>query len=140
LIRGSPNGETPETFSLELLESDKCLKKFLDDTKDLSPEDRGATLEKSEAISLAHDECAAEGQTSTPNPDDRVNLHFVTLVNFENSLYELDGRKPRPVNHGATSEDTFLEDAAKVCKDYMARDPNAINFSVVALAQAHGDH
>ena len=47
-----------------------------------------------------------------------------------------DGRKSGPINHGPTTKDTLLEDAAKVCKEYMARDPGEIGFSMVALGPA----
>ena len=35
-----------------------------------------------------------------------------------------------------TSMFVFLQDAAVVIKKFMARDPNEMNFTVVALAQA----
>lgn len=43
------------------------------------------------------------------NPNEQVNHHFVALVEKDGHLYELDGRKEFPVNHGPTSEATFLE-------------------------------
>uniref|UniRef100_A0A4D5RA75 Ubiquitin carboxyl-terminal hydrolase n=1 Tax=Scolopendra viridis TaxID=118503 RepID=A0A4D5RA75_SCOVI len=122
------------------LESDKGLKKFIDATKNMSPESRAARLEKDEVMSSAHEEHAQEGQTSAPNPMQPVNLHFVTFVNVENTLYELDGRKPFPIVHGPTSDDSLLEDASKVCKQFMERDPKEVNFSVVALTATPGDH
>lgn len=45
----------------------------------------------------------------------------------------LDGRKPAPINHGATTPDSLLNDAARICKEYMERDPNEMRFTVVAL-------
>lgn len=45
-----------------------------------------------------------------------------------------DGRQPSPVNHGSSSPETLLEDAARVCKDYMARNPGEVRFTMVALA------
>lgn len=44
-----------------------------------------------------------------PNPNEKVNHHFVAFVEKGGYLYELDGRKDFPVNHGSTSSDKFLE-------------------------------
>ncbi|XP_073252388.1 ubiquitin carboxyl-terminal hydrolase isozyme L3-like isoform X2 [Porites lutea] len=85
------------------------LKRFIESTKSLSPEEKGAKLESDENISEAHEACAQEGQTETPSAEDHVDLHFVAIVHKDGSLYELDGRKSFPINHGKTSKDTFLK-------------------------------
>jgi len=56
------------------------------------------------------------------------------MVEKEGCLYELDGRKSGPISHGATTRDSFLEDAAKVCRNLMAVDPDNLQFTLVALA------
>jgi len=114
---------------------EKHLSKFFGDTKDLSPEERGKHLETDEAFGEAHDEVAQEGQTRAPSRDDHVDLHFVAFVHHKGTLYELDGRRNAPVSHGPTTEDTLLEDTAEVVKKFMARDPDNLNFTVVALAK-----
>ncbi|XP_045458736.1 ubiquitin carboxyl-terminal hydrolase-like [Melitaea cinxia] len=114
--------------------NDGPLKGFLDETKGLDANDRGAIFVKSEGIINAHKELAQEGQTNTPNAEDPVNHHFITFVNKDGVLYELDGNKAFPINHGKTTPDSFLEDAVKVCKEFMARDPEEVRFTVVALA------
>ncbi|XP_058955110.2 ubiquitin carboxyl-terminal hydrolase isozyme L3 [Pocillopora verrucosa] len=111
------------------------LKKFIDSTKSLSPDEKGEQLESDENICEAHAACAQEGQTETPSVDDRVDLHFVAIVHRDGFLYELDGRKLFPINHGKSSEETFLQDAAEVCKEYMKRDPTQLHFTVVALSK-----
>lgn len=116
---------------------DGYLKQFLDDSVSLSPEERGELLQKAEGIINAHKEIGREGQTEAPEPSEPVNYHFVAFVCKDGDLYELDGRKSFPINHGATSSDTLLEDAAKVVRDYMARDPDELHFTVVALAAAN---
>ena len=41
-----------------------------------------------------------------------------------------------PVSHGPTSPDTFVSDAAKVIRgQFMARDPESVNFNVTAFAK-----
>lgn len=100
----------------------------------MSPEKRGEILQNStDQLMSAHQELALEGQTEV-NPNEQVNHHFVAFVHKDGNIYELDGRKDFPINHGATTPETFLEDAAKVCKDYIARDSDDINFTVMALA------
>ena len=47
-----------------------------------------------------------------------------------------DGRRPAPVNHGPSSPDSFLSDAAGVVKQFMERDPTEVNFSMLALASS----
>uniref|UniRef100_A0A8C5P7B0 Ubiquitin carboxyl-terminal hydrolase n=1 Tax=Leptobrachium leishanense TaxID=445787 RepID=A0A8C5P7B0_9ANUR len=117
-------------------DSDSPLKKFLENSKSLSPEERARFLEQDESIRVTHESSAQEGQTEAPSIDDKVDLHFVGFVHVEGNLYELDGCKPFPVNHGPTSEDTLLEDAIEVCKKFMERDPGEVRFTVVAFSKA----
>jgi ubiquitin carboxyl-terminal hydrolase L3 len=113
---------------------DGYLKEFIAKTRTMSPEERGAHLEKDEGITEAHEGSAQEGQTEAPKRDASVDLHFIALVLQEGHIYELDGRKPFPINHGPSTLEGFLQDAAKVCRNFMARDPNELRFTVVALA------
>ncbi|XP_030384247.1 ubiquitin carboxyl-terminal hydrolase [Scaptodrosophila lebanonensis] len=111
------------------------LKNFLKKAQTLSPEERGEALEKDEDFTAGHQELAQEGQT---NADDHMKTihHFIAFVNKDGLLYELDGRKSFPIQHGKTSEETFIHDAAKVCKEFMARDPNDMRFTIMVLAAA----
>ncbi|KAM3935623.1 ubiquitin carboxyl-terminal hydrolase isozyme L3 [Leptodactylus fuscus] len=117
-------------------ESDSALKKFLDDSSALSPEERAKFLEKDESIRVTHESSAQEGQSEAPSIDDKVDLHFVAFVNLHGHLYELDGRKPFPINHGKTCDDTLLEDAIEVCRKFMQREPDELRFTVVAFSKA----
>lgn len=82
------------------------LKNYLDASKDLSPEERGKILEADKAIAEAHEQLAVEGQTAA---NSKVSHHFVALVHKNGILYELDGRKDFPINHGTTNDDTFID-------------------------------
>ncbi|XP_059356053.1 ubiquitin carboxyl-terminal hydrolase isozyme L3 isoform X1 [Carassius carassius] len=117
-------------------EPNSPLKAFLLQSAKMSPEEKAAFLEKDESIRVTHESSAQEGQTEAPSLDEKVDLHFIAFVNVEGHLYELDGRKPFPIVHGKTTEDTFLEDSAEVCKKFMARDPQELRFTVVALSKA----
>lgn len=121
--------------NLDVLQlDDGFLKTFLDETKGLSFAERGERLINAQGIIDTHMESAQEGQTEAPGEDMEVYHHFIAFVHKDGSLYELDGRKPSPISHGSTSPETLLEDAARICKDYMARDPEEVRFTVVALA------
>jgi ubiquitin carboxyl-terminal hydrolase L3 len=66
--------------------------------------------------------------------------HFLSLCSeVDGCLYELDGRKPAPVNHGASSPDTLLQDAVTVVAQFMMRDPTELRFTIVALAPVVDD-
>merc|ERR1719283_434404 len=102
----------------------------------MKPEEIAKYMENDENLCFVHEESALEGQTEAPSNQDRTNLHFVSLVHVDGILYELDGRKPFPINHGPSSDDTFLHDAAAVCSKFMARDPDELHFSMLALAKS----
>lgn len=114
---------------------DGSLKTFLDKAKDLSFEERGKLLvDTASDIIDAHEQLAQEGQTPAPQENTPVYYHFVAFVEKDGSLYELDGRKPFPINYGPTTKDKLLENAAKICGEYMARDPDELGFTMIALA------
>lgn len=115
------------------LHDDSVLKKFLDATRRLSPEEKGKYLEQDTEISSVHESSAQQGQTETPNLDEDVNPHFIAIVNVKGKLVELDGRKLGPLMHGDTSEKTFLKDALRVCKEYIERDPENLNFNALSF-------
>jgi len=104
--------------------------------KSLSPEERGKVLEGENELSCAHEETALQGQTVAPDANEDTELHFVTFVQNDGKLYELDGRKKVPTNHGGTSDAGLLKDAASVIKKVMERDPEAHQFSVIALCKS----
>ena len=74
-----------------------------------------------------------EGQTNAPGRNDSVDYHFVAFVHADGQLYELDGRKRGPVSLKTCEKANFLKEGAAACKDYMAQDPDNINFTVLAL-------
>lgn len=112
------------------------MKSFYEKAKDMTPEERGKLLEKDEEIIKIHQEIAKEGQTEAPAAQSEVLFHFVALTKIGDELFELDGGKHSAVNHGKTSDDTFLTDAAAVCKKFMARDEKELRFSFMAISSA----
>ncbi|KAK9787504.1 hypothetical protein WJX73_009266 [Symbiochloris irregularis] len=114
---------------------------FMQDTAAMSPAERGAFLENPPSggpdIDSAHAEAAQGGSTATPPAEANTNLHFVCLTYSDNRLFELDGRKQTPIDHGATSADSFLSDAARVVQEFIAAS-DSHNFNVIALTATPG--
>ncbi len=121
---------------LKIRDDNTCfLKEFFEKTENKSPAERAVLMEQDEKVEMAHEESANEGVKNDSAME--TNLHFVCFVEHNGYLYELDGRRPYPINHGKSSADTLLFDAAKVIKQYMQSSPSdLINWNVVALAKA----
>lgn len=111
-----------------------AFKTFLDSCEGKDYVERGHLLESDGGIAKAHEDHAHEGQSEVPDREASVDNHFIALVHKDGKLYELDGRKSRPVEHGPTSNETLLNDAAAVCKKFMQRDPSESRFAIVALS------
>ncbi|XP_048778770.1 ubiquitin carboxyl-terminal hydrolase-like isoform X2 [Ostrea edulis] len=131
IVHALANNEKNITFK-----DDKYFTKFLKNTANMTADERAEFLQADQDMGLAHDDTAQEGQTKAPPSDSKVNTHFVSFVCKDGGLYQLNGRDEAPVYHGPTSQDTLLEDAAKVVKEFMARDPEELNFTLMALSKA----
>lgn len=126
---------TPEP--LNQFQPDSWLETFQASTASVKdPVTRAEILEGDTTIATLHDAATSseQNQTSRGEIDDKVITHFVALVCRNNVLYELDGRKAGPVPHGSTTPATLLPDACKVIQEFMARDPDEIRFTILALA------
>ncbi|KIW11882.1 hypothetical protein PV08_09155 [Exophiala spinifera] len=67
----------------------------------LKPVERADLLYNSEALESAHATAAAKGDTTAPDAEDTVDLHFVAFVKDKNGeLWELDGRRKGPIKRG----------------------------------------
>lgn len=109
---------------------------FLKRTLAMTPEARAVALEDDAEIEESHELVAQEGQSAVVMD---VNSHFIAFVQKEGCLYELDGRKAFPINHGPSSPDTLLLDACAVINKFMARDEGEMGFAVTALAAVDSD-
>ncbi|KAI6657397.1 Ubiquitin carboxyl-terminal hydrolase isozyme L3 [Oopsacas minuta] len=112
------------------------LRKLILESKGMTPLEKGKKLETCQELSEAHQAAGEEGQSSVPSPGDRVDLHFVAFVHRGGQLIELDGRKSTPITHGLCTKETFLSDCAKVCQEFMLRDPSEQRFTMIALASS----
>lgn len=102
---------------------DGTLKKIYEETKNLSPMEKAKYLEQSKDLASVHSEYSVKGQTSVSEAEDNVDLHFICFIQCDGDLYELDGRKEFPINHGKC--DDLLKGAVKIIKEVIERNPNS---------------
>ncbi|CEQ40560.1 SPOSA6832_02205, partial [Sporobolomyces salmonicolor] len=105
--------------------------------KDKTPLERAQLLSASDELASVHEETAQTGQTATPALEDEVDLHFVTFVDHNGYLIELDGRRNSPINHGKI-EKGLLEDTVEVVKRIIEL-TQSIQFNLVTLSPATED-
>jgi ubiquitin carboxyl-terminal hydrolase L3 len=93
-------------------------------------------LENDPIISTLHDTATKDAANATDRGqiDDHDNLitHFIALVRVNGKLYECDGRKQSPICHGPCTD--LLPAAITVIQKFMARDPDEMRFTIMALA------
>ncbi|GJP42021.1 hypothetical protein CLOM_g1624 [Closterium sp. NIES-68] len=116
------------------LEKGSFLQHFFEKTKDMTAEERAACLEADTELEKVHSDAAEAGDTRPPSLHECVDLHFVAYVTVGGCLYELDGRKPKPIDHGPSSPDTLLQDAAWIMQAVITGSPNSLQFNVIAMS------
>ncbi|KAK6381487.1 ubiquitinyl hydrolase 1 [Exophiala oligosperma] len=108
----------------------------------LSPVDRADLLYNSKALESAHASAAAKGDTSAPDAEENVDLHFVAFVKDEmtGELWELDGRRKGPIKRGRLDpQDDVLSERGQELgvQAFLKREEQAgggeMRFSVVML-------
>lgn len=108
------------------------LNNYIKDNLEKSPEERAEALSENETVEAAHEAVVQGGQSEVC--EDTWN-HFAAFTEKDGHLYEFDGRKRFPINHGPTTKETLLADAVKVIKaNFMDRDPEEVGFAMLALA------
>ncbi|XP_047322785.1 ubiquitin carboxyl-terminal hydrolase 3-like [Impatiens glandulifera] len=108
------------------------LDKFYKATATMDPLERAVFLEKDVEMEVAHSVAASAGETEA---SDNVDTHFICFSCIDGQLYELDGRRTSAVLHGVSSPDTLLQDAVKVIKAMIQKNPDSMNFNVIALSK-----
>eukprot|EP00746_Dinoflagellata_sp_MGD_P008982 gnl/MRDRNA2_/MRDRNA2_118080_c0_seq1.p1 gnl/MRDRNA2_/MRDRNA2_118080_c0~~gnl/MRDRNA2_/MRDRNA2_118080_c0_seq1.p1 ORF type:complete len:299 (-),score=72.89 gnl/MRDRNA2_/MRDRNA2_118080_c0_seq1:54-950(-) len=112
--------------------------KFIETVSNLSPEDKGAALADATELHKASEKSAQGGQTAAPEATAKTDHHFICFVEKEGDVYELDGGKIAPVNHGP-AEPNLLYAATKVIKEkFMDQDPGNIHFNIMGLSASSG--
>mmetsp|Transcript_10321 Transcript_10321/g.10391 ORF Transcript_10321/g.10391 Transcript_10321/m.10391 type:complete len:233 (+) Transcript_10321:61-759(+) len=113
------------------------LERFYQKSVPMSPMEIAQFLESDDEIGTIHGTAAQDGQSAPTNTD--LDTHFICFSCIDGVLYELDGRKEFPINHGSSSPDTLLYDACRVVKQFMERDPDEVRFTILALAAVSDD-
>ncbi|GAA5834196.1 hypothetical protein JCM11251_000568 [Rhodosporidiobolus azoricus] len=117
--------------------SEGPLTELFERCKDKTPLERAQLLVSSNELERVHEDAAQTGQTATPNLEDDVDLHFVTFVDHNGFLIELDGRRNSPINHGKIKEG-LLEDTAEYVKRIIEL-TQSIQFNLVTLGPTPED-
>lgn len=90
-------------------EKGSFLEGFFEKSKGKSADEIAELLEKDETLAETHLTAARDGQSQVEAIETPINTHFICFSVVDGHLYELDGRKKFPINHGASSRDTLLE-------------------------------
>ena len=95
----TPNSELDDIFSRAV---------------NLDPRKRSDVLEESTALEQAHHEAASRGDSTVPNIQDEVELHYVCFVkSTQGHLWEMDGARKGPLCRGELGpDDDVLSEAA----------------------------
>jgi len=114
------------------------LSEFGASTKAANAHERGKLF--APALRQVHSELAAQGQTAAPHAKADLDFHFISLVEVQGHLYELDGNNDGPLDCGALGADeTFLEAAVRHVKAaYIAPFPES-HFSLITLGPKQHD-
>ncbi|KAL1605671.1 ubiquitinyl hydrolase 1 [Nothophoma quercina] len=140
-FRRQEDGDMPE---YEGHEPNSDLAKLIQDAIPLKPAERADLLYESEALESAHQSAAGGGDTSAPNAEDNIDLHYVCFVkSADNNLWEMDGRRKGPINRGKLSadEDVLSEKALDLgVRSFLKRESEAgggdLRFSLITLAES----
>lgn len=110
--------------------ADSWLAKFIGGSADATPDERAAQLGADDAIDAEQAVAVAEGQSDAV---DNTWQHFICFVEKAGRLWELDGRKAAPIDHGPCARADLLAGAIRVMRAFMARDPEEVRFTMLAL-------
>ncbi|KAH6771728.1 ubiquitin C-terminal hydrolase 3 [Perilla frutescens var. frutescens] len=122
------------TSEIKLVEG-SYLDKFFKSTANMNPSERAAFLENDREMEVAHSVAATGGDTEA---SENVDTHFICFTCVNGQLFELDGRRAGPISLGASSPNTVLQDAAKVIQEIIQKNPDSINFNVIAISKKTG--
>lgn len=120
------------------------LQKLLQQAMPLKPTERAALLYESQALEVAHQTAAHQGDTTAPAAEAAIDLHFVAFVKDKNGdLWELDGGRKGPLNRGrlGPDDDVLSEKGQELgVQAFLRREQEAgggeLRFSVIMLGEA----
>lgn len=112
------------------------------------PEMCGETLSNSEVIRAVHNSFSApkfiDSDITPPQDDDDKNdglFHFITYLNINNTIYELDGLKKFPIRHAKLdSAEEFYDKLPHVLQERVSKYSGEIRFSLLAITNNKLEH
>lgn len=120
------------------VEEGSTLDKLVQSSTPLAPVDRARIIEKTPELATAHKDAASQGDTSAPDAEDNVDLHYVCFAKgTDGALYELDGRRKGPIKRGELKDDEDVlspKGLAMGALKFLEREGADLRFSAVALA------
>ncbi|ORX74119.1 ubiquitin carboxyl-terminal hydrolase isozyme L5-like protein [Linderina pennispora] len=113
-----------------------CSTNFRSFSVDLPPDMRGLALTNSDQIRNVHNSFARSdpfiSDMAKPATDDDDVFHFISYVPAAGRLYELDGLKPGPIDHGPA--ENWLERVGEVIQERMSEySESEIRFNLMAV-------
>ena len=108
---------------------------FIKETENKTPHERGVFIDNSSDLLDMHNNNANE--SSVPIPDGKVDTHFACFTPFCGIMWELDGRKPYPINHGECGSDILSHIFSIINNDffkYMTPE-DQIRSSIIAMSR-----
>lgn len=113
-----------------------AVSKFVEAIKGKTAIAAGEMLADASDLHLVSEASAAGGQTAAPAAAAGVDCHFICFVEKDGDVYELDGTKEFPINHGPSNGE-FMKAVAEVVKnEFMKVDPTSIHFNMMALVKS----
>ena len=124
----------------ESLTENAPIGKFFNLCDGKNQDERGLILGEADYLSEASDNSATNtdnAQTSAPQRGEGVNAHFIAFVPCDGCVYELDGGKAFPINHGPIGDD-FIQTASKIIQSkFMQVDPDSYHWNIMALCEGN---
>ena len=118
-------------FDVLPLKEGSIFGEFMKKALALDPNDRAQLLAETTSFRTAYLSIAQASQSDAQRYDE--DLHVIAFVSYDGKLYELDGRKAAPIDHGPCEPFMLLHEAAKVCREFIAENPDCIRFTALAL-------
>lgn len=117
----------------QLIKQGSLLAKFYESAQGKDKDQIGHLFNGASDLQEKHTDAVKEGALDVEDHAN-TNNHFIAFVKRGGHIFELDGRKKRPINHGPTTDASFLADACKVAQEFIARDPENPNVGMIVLA------
>eukprot|EP00418_Pyrodinium_bahamense_P067178 CAMPEP_0179076436 /NCGR_PEP_ID=MMETSP0796-20121207/34100_1 /TAXON_ID=73915 /ORGANISM="Pyrodinium bahamense, Strain pbaha01" /LENGTH=242 /DNA_ID=CAMNT_0020773689 /DNA_START=82 /DNA_END=810 /DNA_ORIENTATION=+ len=109
--------------------------KFLASLEGKNPQEAGAMLADATELHSASESSAQGGQTEAPAADADIDNHFICFVEQDGDVYELDGNKAFPINHGPSGGNLLQTATQTIKQKFMCTDPDNIHFNIMALVK-----